>query len=205
MRHRVTPLPRGDILRLAPRSTQETGELLAERKLSCHFHCFKYRAPSRPAHQAVTRFGRCPRPPGPLPGCRLHTHSVCPRQKDSMQCGAAAQLTRIFSSRSAVSTKRSSGVRACERGDRKSSVAPLLPECPGKGAAARSWPRQAGAAPALPAPAVRPLGLTGWLPTAAQLGTRATLGTREPCSYPTPPGWVCKSRRDVSRARHKQE
>lgn len=32
------------------------------------------------------------------------THSVCPRQKDSMLCGAKAQLTRIFSSRSAVRT-----------------------------------------------------------------------------------------------------
>lgn len=42
-----------------------------------------------------------------LPGPRLRhreTHSVWPRQKDSMLCGAKAQLTRIFSSRSAVRT-----------------------------------------------------------------------------------------------------
>lgn len=35
-------------------------------------------------------------------GHGVETHSVCPRQKDSMLCGAAAQLTRIFSSLSAV-------------------------------------------------------------------------------------------------------
>lgn len=57
--------------------------------------------------------GGCRQDPG---GC---THSVCPRQKDSMQWGAADQLTRIFSSRSAVSTKQSSGLRACESGGQK--------------------------------------------------------------------------------------
>lgn len=50
-------------------------------------------------------------------GC---TYSVCPRQKASMLCGAAAQLTRIFSSRSAVSTNWSSGLTAyIARGNRK--------------------------------------------------------------------------------------
>ena len=56
-----------------------------------------------------------PRASASLCGAR-GTHSVCPRQKDSMLCGAAAQLTRIFSSRSAVRTKRSSGLTACARG-----------------------------------------------------------------------------------------
>lgn len=52
------------------------------------------------------------------PGGRRATHSVCPRQKDAMLCGATAQLTRIFSSRSAVRTKRSSGLTACAEGER---------------------------------------------------------------------------------------
>lgn len=43
-------------------------------------------------------------------------HSVCPKQKASMLCGATAQLTRIFSSRSAVRMKRSSGLIACGGG-----------------------------------------------------------------------------------------
>ena len=51
-------------------------------------------------------------------GAGWGTHSVCPRQKDSMLCGAAAQLTRIFSSRSAVRTKQSSGLTACARGEK---------------------------------------------------------------------------------------
>lgn len=60
------------------------------------------------------------------------THSVWPRQKDSMLCGAVAQLTRIFSSRSAVRTKRSSGLTACARGSEGADLpsgrpAPLLP------------------------------------------------------------------------------
>lgn len=70
---------------------------------------------------------QCPDPPssirprlpcvGRRQGC---TYSVCPRQKASMLCGAAAQLTRIFSSRSAVSTNWSSGLTAyITRGDRK--------------------------------------------------------------------------------------
>lgn len=61
---------------------------------------------------------------GSLPGRpegRRATHSVCPRQKDAMLCGATAQLTRIFSSRSAVRTKRSSGLTACAEGTDGSS------------------------------------------------------------------------------------
>ncbi|KAK2089876.1 hypothetical protein P7K49_032542, partial [Saguinus oedipus] len=53
------------------------------------------------------------------------THSVCPKQKDSMLWGAAAQLTRIFSSRSAVRIKQSSGLTACITGARKERAARL--------------------------------------------------------------------------------
>lgn len=86
------------------------------------------------------------------------THSVCPRQKDSMLCGAAAQLTRIFSSRSAVRTKRSSGLTACARGEKGQtqwSARRLLPyfprpqlRCPPRASAVSGCP--ASPTPAFP-------------------------------------------------------
>lgn len=87
------------------------------------------------------------------------THSVCPRQKDSMLCGAAAQLTRIFSSRSAVRTKRSSGLTACARGEKGQaqwSARRLPPHFPGP--QLRCPPRASAVSgcPALPTPVFPP-------------------------------------------------
>ena len=62
-------------------------------------------APAAPLPQGPCRAAHpCSEPARPPGEGGEGTHSACPRQKDSMLCGAAAQLTRIFSSRSAVRT-----------------------------------------------------------------------------------------------------
>lgn len=68
---------------------------------------------------------------------------MCPRQKASMLCGAAAQLTRIFSSRSAVRMKRSSGLTACVQGVRNNRSDVLRPplQAPSPGPVPRLYTR----------------------------------------------------------------
>lgn len=122
-------------------------------------------------------------------GAGWGTHSVCPRQKDSMLCGAAAQLTRIFSSRSAVRTKRSSGLTACARGEKgqtRWSARWLPPHFPRP--QLRGPPRASAVSGclALPTP-VFPPGHFSLLHVSPYSATHIPISTRSDPPFPTGP------------------